>query len=88
MSDELIDSVRSAYSGGEFQRAGAAASLIDDDMVRKLAFAGTPETTARKLDWLRASGIDGVSIFPLGADRFATVQAFADMARTNAGAVT
>jgi 5,10-methylenetetrahydromethanopterin reductase len=87
MSDELIESVQSAYSGGEFQRAGAAASLIDDDMVRKLAFAGNPETTARKLDWLRGSGIDAVSIFPLGADRFATVQAFAHLARTNAGAM-
>jgi 5,10-methylenetetrahydromethanopterin reductase len=88
MSDALIDSVRGAYAGGEFQRAGAAASLIDDDMVRKLAFAGTPETTSRKLEWLRGSGIDAVSIFPLGADRFATIEAFADMARTNAGAVT
>ena len=88
MSDELIDSVRSAYSGGEFQRAGAAASLIDDDMVRKLAFAGSPQTTSAKLEWLRESGVDAVSIVPLGTDRFATVQAFADMARTNAGAAT
>ena len=88
MSDELIDSVRGAYAGGEFQHAGAAASLIDDDLVRKLAFAGTPETTARKLEWLRSSAIDAVSIFPLGADRFATIEAFGEIARTNAGAVT
>jgi 5,10-methylenetetrahydromethanopterin reductase len=88
MSDELIDSVRAAYAGGEFQRAGAAAGLIDDDMVRKLAFAGTPQTTAPKLEWLRASGIDAVSIFPLGADRFATIETFAEMAGANAGAVT
>jgi 5,10-methylenetetrahydromethanopterin reductase len=87
MSDELIDSVRGAYAGGEFQRAGAAASLIDDDLVRKLAFAGTSETAGRKLEWLRASGVDAVSIFPLGADRFATIETFAEMARTNAGAV-
>jgi 5,10-methylenetetrahydromethanopterin reductase len=84
MSDELIESVRAAYAGGEFQRAGAAASLIDDDLVRKLAFAGTPETTAAKLDWLRGTGIDAVSIFPLGADRFATIEAFARVARTGA----
>jgi 5,10-methylenetetrahydromethanopterin reductase len=88
MSDELIDAVRAAYAGGEFQRAGAAAGLIDDDLVRKLAFAGTPQSTASKLEWLQGSGIDAVSIFPLGADRFATIEAFAGMARTGAGAVS
>jgi 5,10-methylenetetrahydromethanopterin reductase len=87
MSDELIESVRAAYAGGEFQRAGAAAGLIDDEFVRKLAFAGTPQTTAAKLDWLRHSGIDAVSVFPLGADRFATIEAFARMARSGAEVV-
>jgi 5,10-methylenetetrahydromethanopterin reductase len=82
MSDELIDSVRAAYGGGEFQRAGAAASLVDDELVRKLAFAGTPHTTSAKLEWLRRSGLDAVSVFPLGADRFATIEAFARMARS------
>jgi 5,10-methylenetetrahydromethanopterin reductase len=81
MSDELIESVRTAYGGGEFQRAGAAASLIADDLVRKLAFAGTPDAAAAKLDWLRQTGIDAVSIFPLGADRFATIETFARIAR-------
>jgi 5,10-methylenetetrahydromethanopterin reductase len=82
MSDELIESVRAAYGGGEFQRAGAAASLINDDLVRKLAFAGSPATAAAKLDQLRRTAIDAVSIFPLGADRFATIEAFARIART------
>ena len=81
MSDELIESVRAAYGGGEFQRAGAAARLIEDDLVRKLAFAGTSETVSPKLDWLRGSGIDAVSIFPLGAERLATIEAFAAIAR-------
>jgi 5,10-methylenetetrahydromethanopterin reductase len=80
MSDELIEAVTAAYGGGEFQKAGEAASLIDDDFVRKLAFAGTPASTAAKLDWLRRSDIDAVSIFPLGADRFGTIEAFAAMA--------
>jgi 5,10-methylenetetrahydromethanopterin reductase len=81
MSDELIESVRAAYAGGEFQRAGAAARLISDDLVRKLAFAGTPDTAAAKLDQLRRTAIDAVSIFPLGTDRFATIEAFARIAR-------
>lgn len=83
MSDELIEAVVAAYGGGEFQKAGAAASLIDDDFVRKLAFAGTPETAGAKLDWLRREGIDAVSIFPLGTDRFATIEAFAALAASD-----
>jgi 5,10-methylenetetrahydromethanopterin reductase len=81
MSDDLIAAVRAAYGGGEFQRAGAAARLISDELVRKIAFAGTPETTAAKLAWLRGSGVDAVSVFPLGADRLGTIEAFAQMAR-------
>jgi 5,10-methylenetetrahydromethanopterin reductase len=80
MSDQLIESVRAAYRGGEFQRAGAAARLIDDRFVRKLAFAGTPDAAAAKLGWLSGTGIDAVSIFPLGSDRFATIEAFAKLA--------
>jgi 5,10-methylenetetrahydromethanopterin reductase len=80
MSDELIAAVRARYGGGEFQRAGAAAALIDDDLVRKVAFAGTRETTSAKLGWLRREGFDAVSVFPLGRDRMATIEAFAAMA--------
>ncbi len=80
MSDELIDAVRAVYGGGEFQQAGAAAALIDDDLVRKVAFAGTPATTASKLRWLEEQGFDAVSVFPLGRDRMATIEAFAAMA--------
>ncbi len=80
MSDELIEAVRGRYGGGEFQQAGAAAALIDDDLVRKVAFAGTPQTTAAKLEWLLGQGFDAVSVFPLGRDRMATIEAFAAMA--------
>ena len=80
MSDELIERVRSSYGGGEFQKATTAASLIDDDIVRKIAFAGTRESTAGKLEWLLDEGFEAVSVFPLGADRMATIQSFAEMA--------
>ena len=86
MSDELIASVRAVYGGGEFQKASAAAALIDDDLVRKVAFAGTPATARAKLAWVREQGLDGVSVFPLGADRLATVEAFAALARADRGA--
>jgi 5,10-methylenetetrahydromethanopterin reductase len=80
MSDELIDAVNAAYSGGEFQHAAEAAKLIPDELVRKIAFCGTPAQGAEKLDWLREAGIESVSVFPLGADRPGTIERFAKLA--------
>lgn len=80
MSDELIDAVNNAYSGGEFQHARAAARLIPDDLVRKIAFCGTPAQAREKLDWLEQSRVGSVSIFPLGADRPGTIERFAKLA--------
>jgi 5,10-methylenetetrahydromethanopterin reductase len=80
MSDELIETVVSSYSGGEFQHAESAAQLIPDELVKKIAFCGTPTTAQAKLDWLRGTGCTGVSVFPLGSDRRATIEAFAGMA--------
>ncbi len=84
MSDELIAAVVGAYEGQEFQDAAAAAGLISDDLVRKVAFAGTPAAAARKLEWLRESGIEAVSVFPLGARGAETIEAFADIALARA----
>ena len=80
MSDELIDRVAAAYAGGEFQEAAAAARLIPDELVQKLAFVGTPATAAQKLDSLHGEGLDAVSIFPLGDSRRETIAAFAGLA--------
>ena len=80
MSDELIDAINGAYAGGEFQHAKGAASLISDDLVRKIAFCGTPAQAQVKLDWLRDEDVRSVSIFPLGADRQGTIARFAEVA--------
>ena len=80
MSDELIDAVVAAYGGGEFQEAKEAARLIPDELVRRLAFVGTGESTGRKLDWLRDEGVGSVSIFPLGSERRETIARFAELA--------
>jgi len=80
MSDELIDAVNAAYAGGEFQHAADAAKLIPDELVRKIAFCGTPQQAGEKLEWLRESGVDSVSVFPLGADRPETIEHFAKLA--------
>lgn len=80
MSDELIEAVNSAYAGGEFQHARQAAKLISDELVRKIAFCGTPAQALAKLDWLRDAGVTGVSVFPLGQDRRSTIARFAEVA--------
>jgi 5,10-methylenetetrahydromethanopterin reductase len=80
MSDELIDAVNAAYAGGEFQHAADAARLIPDELVRKIAFCGTPSQAGEKLEWLRESGVASVSVFPLGADRPGTIERFAKLA--------
>jgi 5,10-methylenetetrahydromethanopterin reductase len=80
MSDELIDAVVSGYAGGEFQHAREAARLIPDELVQKIAFCGSPTSVAPKLDWLRSEGVSGVSVFPLGQERRATIEAFARLA--------
>lgn len=82
MSQELIDKVVEAYKGGEFQDAAAAASLIPDDYVGKVAFAGTPAEVHAKVEWLRTQRIDGMSVFPLGdkETRIKTIERFAEIA--------
>jgi 5,10-methylenetetrahydromethanopterin reductase len=73
----MIQAVRKAYGGGEFQEAARAARLIPDDMVARLALAGTPEDAAQKVSMLRERGIDSINIFPLGQDRLGTIREFA-----------
>lgn len=80
MSDELIDQVNAAYAGGEFQHAQQAASLISDDLVRKIAFCGTPAQAREKLDWVEEAAPTGVSVFPIGQDRRGTIERFASLA--------
>jgi 5,10-methylenetetrahydromethanopterin reductase len=80
MSDELIDAVNTAYAGGEFQHAQRASSLIPDELVRKIAFCGTPAQGQAKLDWLREEDVRAVSVFPLGEDRRGTIARFAEVA--------
>jgi 5,10-methylenetetrahydromethanopterin reductase len=80
MDDALIESVTTSYAGGEFQHAKQAAALIPDELVRKIAFCGSPRQAQEKLDWLRGEGVTAVSVFPLGANRRETISRFAELA--------
>ena len=80
MPPDLVQRVRDAYRGGEFQEAARAARLIPDEMVTRLALAGTADDAARKIEMLRARGIDSLNVFPLGSDRIGTIRQFAECA--------
>jgi 5,10-methylenetetrahydromethanopterin reductase len=82
---DLVQQVLTAYSGGEFQEAALAARLIPDEMVTKLALAGTADDAARKINMLHERGIDSFNIFPLGTDRINTIRQFAECALAATG---
>jgi 5,10-methylenetetrahydromethanopterin reductase len=80
LSQEIIDQVRGSYAGGEFQEAARAAEALPVDFVRRMALAGGRDEARQHLRTLAGLGVDSVTVFPLGADRMATVRAFAECA--------
>ena len=69
--------VKARYAGGEFQEALAAASIMPESFVRKMAFAGDSGQALGHLRTLADLGVDSVTLFPLGSKRSETVEAFA-----------
>jgi 5,10-methylenetetrahydromethanopterin reductase len=76
---DLVERVRAGYSGGEFQEAAAAARLLPDEFVRKVALAGNRQHAAERISAALGAGADSVHVFPLGAERMKTVRAFAEV---------
>jgi 5,10-methylenetetrahydromethanopterin reductase len=87
LSQEIIDQVRGSYAGGEFQEAARAAEALPVDFVKRMALAGGRDEARQHLRTLAGLGVDSVTVFPLGADRMATVRAFAECAAAEAAAV-
>jgi 5,10-methylenetetrahydromethanopterin reductase len=75
--DDIVAAVQSCYDGGEFQEAARAARLLPDDLVVKLALAGTPQDGCTKVRMLVDLGIRNINLFPLGADRRSVIECFA-----------
>lgn len=73
----ITEAVRANYAGGEFQEAGAAATLLPDDFVRRMALAGDSALARHHVETLAAIGVDSVNVFPLGTRRAETIEAFA-----------
>ena len=74
----IVDDVRRLYSGGEFQEAAAAASLMPDDFVRRVALAGNRRQAVERIEQVLGAGADSMHVFPLGDRRMETVRAFAE----------
>src|SRR4249919_2550539 len=79
---DLADRVRVGYQGGEFQEASAAARVLPDEFVRKVALAGNRRHAAARVGGAPNARADSVHVFPLGAERMKTVRAFAEVWRT------
>ena len=77
----IANEVKARYAGGEFQEAQAAASIMPDWFVRKMAFAGDSAQAMDHLRTLEDLGVDSVTVFPLGLKRRETVEAFARVFR-------
>jgi 5,10-methylenetetrahydromethanopterin reductase len=76
LSPSLIEEVKTRYAGGEFQEAAAAASLLPDDFVRRVALAGNAERALERITAVMEAGADSINVFPLGEGRMETVRAF------------
>ncbi|WGX97515.1 LLM class flavin-dependent oxidoreductase [Nocardioides sp. L-11A] len=76
LSRELIDKVRTMYVGGEFQEAEEAARLLPDEFVHRMALAGGQDRARAHVENMLDLGIDCITVFPLGEDRFATMRNF------------
>jgi 5,10-methylenetetrahydromethanopterin reductase len=77
LSPSLIEAVTTRYAGGEFQEAAAAARLLPDEFVRRVALAGNADRARGRIVAAVDAGADSVHVFPLGEGRMETVRAFA-----------
>ncbi len=77
LDPKVSEQVHATYAGGEFQEARQAASLLPDEYVRKMAFAGNQAHAVSHIESLLDAGVDSISVFPLGNACEETVEAFA-----------
>jgi len=76
LSAATVKLVQDAYKGGEFQEAEAAASLLPDEFVQRMALYGGVAEAREHIRNLVTLGVDSINVFPLGQDRLATIKGF------------
>jgi len=77
LQPDLVEDVRRRYAGGEFQEAMEAARLLPDEFVRSVALAGDRADARDRIAAVSEAGADSIHVFPLGANRMHTIEAFA-----------
>jgi 5,10-methylenetetrahydromethanopterin reductase len=78
VSREFVERVRAAYGGGHFTEAQAAAAMIPDDLLQKIALAGTPEEVRERMKPIIELGINHVEFMEIGSDRMRGAKLFAE----------
>lgn len=74
-----VEAVRRRYSGGELMKAHDAAGAVSDAMVDAFTLSGTPNECRDRVEQVvEATGIGHVTFFPMGEDRIASIERFAD----------
>lgn len=78
LDKDLIERVRGLYSGGEFQEAAAAARLLPDEFVHRMALSGNRASVGTHIANLRELGVDCMTVFPLGGDATSRMRTIAE----------
>lgn len=81
LPEDIAGKVKSAYGGGEFQEASAAARLLPDDFVRRMSLCGNRSVVREHIKTLTELGIDCFAAFPTTdtvESRMATIKALAE----------
>ncbi len=75
---ELSARIRAAYAGGHFHEAKAAAALVTEEMIERLAFAGSPADARARIRAIVDLGVTHIEWLTINADRLAAARLFAD----------
>ena len=76
---ERVDAIRDAFHG---EGLGAAARLVSDETVDRLAAAGTPEECRARLDAYRRAGVDTLVLTPVPGAMDAVIDALRPLVST------
>lgn len=74
-----VEAVRRRYEGGELMKAAAAAATATEEMVDAFTLSGTPEECRDRIaEIVERCGVRHLTFFPMGEDRVASIERFAD----------
>lgn len=75
---ELSERIRAAYTGSHFHEAKAAAALVTEEMIERLALAGSPADFRDRIRAIVDLGVNHIEWLTINPDRLAAARLFAD----------